>query len=295
MVKGANAVGTGLGWDVTAPGQRPIPRPRLDPGQPAGNKEHVRLHDRRLRDPRVRDRRAGGHTTRRRRGRSQHGGDVLEARDELAQSLQPGDGLPRAHARRRQLPARSGVPGFAAPGHRTGRVGGRQLDPVHVERPPGPARTLRRDGRQRQSRGRARPLLHAPQHQPQGALQLGRQRAHARDPLGVRLRRQAPVTNPRRRAPHRHRAVLPHTQRRARERRSGRHVVVVRVGCARHVPRDARIGQPRAGEPTVPARDDHAGDRSPPRDRRTGRVASEPLRAVLPRRRTAHAGHVRIS
>ena len=75
----------------------------------------------------------------------------------------------------------------------------------------------------------ARPLLHAPQHQPQAAVRLGRQRARARHPVGVRLRGRA-VAHARRRAPHRHRALRADAERRARQRRPRRDVVVVRVG-----------------------------------------------------------------
>ena len=53
--------------------------------------------------------------------------------------------------------------------------------------------------------------------------------------------------------------------RRTRERRPRGHLLVVRLGGPRPVPRDAGHRQPRAGQSPVPVRDHHAARRPPPR------------------------------
>ena len=211
MVKGADAKGTGLGWDVArqdndqylAQGWIQVDRrDKTSFDYTVGGSETLEyaIDDSAI----AKLASALGDTT--------TAATFAEARRELAQPVQPGDRLPLGAARRRQLPSRPRVPGLTAPRHRPGRLGGRQLDPVHVECPARPARALRRDGRQRERRTQARSLLHPPQHQPQGAVQLGRRRTRARNSVGVRLRGRA-VADARCRAPHRHRSLLADAER----------------------------------------------------------------------------------
>ena len=83
------------------------------------------------------------------------------------------------------------------------------------------------------------------------ALRLGRGRAVARHPLGVRLR-GGPLPHPGRRPPHRHHAVRPHARRGAGQRRPGGDVVVVRLGGHGHLPRDAGRGELVLASPLFP-------------------------------------------
>ncbi len=99
---------------------------------------------------------------------------------------------------------------------------------------------------------------------PRRSLRLVGQRAERVGPLGVRLLRRARA-DPARRPCHRGRGVRRRTGRRTGQRRPRRHLLVVRLGRHRALPRDPRPGEPRPGEPAVSLRDHRLAGRPPPR------------------------------
>ena len=135
-------------------------------------------------------------------------------------------------------------------------------------------------------------LLHPPEHQSQATIRLGRERARARYPVGVRLRGRA-VAHAGRRAAYRDGALPRDTERRARQRRPRRALLVVRLGRNRLVSRDTGSRRPRAGEPDVHTRLDHSWFRqqsspSPRRRPLTPTVTcNAPASPASPRRRRA--------
>ena len=80
----------------------------------------------------------------------------------------------------------------------------------------------------------------------------------------------APEQTQRRRPCHRGHRVRRRARRRAGQRRPRRHVLVVRLGGHRTLPRDPRRGEPRPGEPALSLRDHHPCGRPPPRRARPG-------------------------
>ena len=169
-------------------------------------------------------------------------------------------------------------------------MGRGQLDPVHVERPAGPPRTVRRDGRQRERRRASStassPTLNTSRKQP---YDWAGQRARARHPVGVRLRGRA-VAHPGRRAAHRHRALRadartasPATTTSARCRRGtcGR-----RSGCIPRRPgtADLVLASPLFTQVTITLGNGHRIEIDAPDG-----VGREPLRAVAARLRPARA------
>ena len=247
--------GTGARLGRRAPGQRPVPRARMDPGRPP-RQDLVRLHDRRLRDARVRDRRQrdraagrGARRSRRPRRRSR------SAPATGAHLFNPATGYLAARRADGTFPPGPAFQRSPLPGHRPGRLGGRQRDPIHVERSAGPARPLRRDGREPQawspsSTASSRTSTRAASSPTTGPGTSPR--SASRGSTTSRARRGARRTSC---AASSTDLYSPTPERRTRERRPRRAVVVVRVGRHRDVPGDPGLGRPRARQPAVPARE----------------------------------------
>ena len=188
------------------PGQRPVPRAGLDPGRPPRQDLASTTRSAARRPSSTRSTTARSRSSPAPLGDTTTAATFTSARRELAQ--------PASTPRPVTSPARradgSFPPGPAfqrSPLPGIGQDGWEEGNSIQYtwSVPAGPARPVRRDGRQREGRRQARHVLHAPQHQPEAAVRLGRQRARARHPVGVRLRGRT-VADAGRRAPHRDRS-----------------------------------------------------------------------------------------
>ena len=188
---------------------------------------------------------------------------MMPARLQLGVRVQPRDRVGRSPRAERELPSGSGVRGVAARAGRPDRVRGGQCGAVHLVGAPGPRSPGLPHGRRRHCREQARGVLHVVEREPRPTLRLVWRRARGMGPVGVRLVRRA-RGHAARRARHRRRRVRRRAGRRAGERRLGRHLVVVRLGGGRALPRDAGHRRHGPRQSPVPIGDRHAPRRQAP-------------------------------
>ena len=145
-----------------------------------------------------------------------------------------------ARARRGRFPPGPAFQVSPLAGHRPGRLGRGQLDPVLVERAAGPPRAHRRDGRRRRwrsPRSTRSSRISTPAVSSRTTGPATNPRSASRGTTTTRARRRARRTSCAASPPS---STRPHRTA-TRQRRPRRDVVVVRVGRDRHVPRDARV------------------------------------------------------